>query len=309
MIRSIGVLFVMSSCSCSEPQLRPGEVSSATGDSAPGQVDITTGPTRHSANTPSVVSVDRSRPKAATVPAPVSSPCPSDMVRIGRFCIDRYEAHLRVITPKGLGKVHPHYERPASGTSYVAVSKAGVFPQGYISRVEALAACREAGKRLCTRGEWMLACRGTKAIPKPNGERPCNNGKAHLLTQMFGGGYDYKAHFNNPKLNQTPGFLAKTGAFGQCKSKLGVHDMVGNLHEWVSDTVTRRFLTNFKAEVPRGYQHIQIGNGIFMGGFYSTTSELGPGCLFTTVAHDARYHDYTTGFRCCRAASPTTSGT
>jgi len=49
---------------------------------------------------------------------------------------------------------------------------------------------------------------------------------------------------------------------------------------------------------------VQVGNGIFMGGFYSTTGELGPGCLFTTVAHDAGYHDYSTGFRCCRAKNP-----
>ena len=40
-----------------------------------------------------------------------------------------------------------------------------------------------------------------------------------------------------------------------------------------------------------------------MGGFYSTTSELGPGCYYTTVAHEPRYHDYSTGFRCCSSAA------
>ncbi len=224
------------------------------------------------------------------------------MVLSGRFCIDRYEAHLRSVTPDGIGDVHPHYERLASGSSYVAVSEEGIFPQGYISRVEAKAACLKAGKRLCSRGEWMLACRGTKAIPiRAAAARPCNNGKAHLLLQLFGGGYDYEKHFNSPELNKTPGFLAKTGAYDECESELGVHDMIGNLHEWVSGTVTRSFLAQFKAEAVRQYQHVQVGNGVFMGGFYSTRGELGPGCLFTTVAHDASYHDYSTGFRCCRA--------
>jgi formylglycine-generating enzyme required for sulfatase activity len=183
-----------------------------------------------------------------------------------------------------------------------ARSAPNVFPQAYISRVEAQAACLKAGKRLCSRGEWMLACRGTKVAPiGAAGARPCNDGKAHLLLQMFGGGYDYEEHFNSPELNQTPGFLAKTGAYAECKSESGVHDMIGNLHEWVSDTVTRSFLAQFEAEAARQYQHVQVGNGVFMGGFYSTKGELGPGCLFTTVAHDAGYHDYSTGFRCCRA--------
>ncbi len=151
----------------------------------------------------------------------------------------------------------------------------------------------------------MRSCRGTKPAPTgSDGPRPCNNGKSHLLTQLFGGGYDYGRHFNSPVLNQQPGFLAKTGAFPECLSEVGAQDMIGNLHEWVSDTATRRFLTEFQAEVGRQYQHMAVGNAVFMGGFYSTTGELGPGCLFTTVAHDANYHDYTTGFRCCRAARP-----
>jgi formylglycine-generating enzyme len=43
-----------------------------------------------------------------------------------------------------------------------------------------------------------------------------------------------------------------------------------------------------------------------MGGFYSTHGELGPGCTFTTIAHEPRYHDYSTGFRCCADANVAT---
>jgi hypothetical protein len=75
--------------------------------------------------------------------------------------------------------------------------------------------------------------------------------------------------------------------------------MVGNLHEWVSDPVTRDFIAQFAQEMPRQWQPVQSGNGIFMGGFYSTTNEHGAGCAYTTVAHEPTYHDYSTGFRCC----------
>ncbi|MBW2455291.1 MAG: SUMF1/EgtB/PvdO family nonheme iron enzyme [Deltaproteobacteria bacterium] len=296
------LLFVACSTNDSPPESEPW-AQGRFGESRSTQAEPRTKAIQDRAETPRVAAKDGdARPEVPVDEALKLAPCPRDMVLIGRFCIDRHEAHLRVITPEGVGPIHPHYERPASGVSYRAVSTKGVFPQGYISRVEAQAACQQAGKRLCSRGEWMLACRGTKAAPTGKARaRPCNNGKTHLLTQRFGGGYDYERHFNSPELNQTPGFLAKTGAFSDCLSELGVHDMVGNLHEWVSDTVTQSFLTQFQAEVGRQYQHKQVGNGVFMGGFYSTTGELGPGCLFTTVAHDANYHDYTTGFRCCRA--------
>jgi hypothetical protein len=46
----------------------------------------------------------------------------------------------------------------------------------------------------------------------------------------------------------------------------------------------------------------RTGNAIFLGGFFSTTSEHGPGCEFVTIGHEASYHDYSTGFRCCRGA-------
>ena len=227
------------------------------------------------------------------------------MVRVGRFCIDRYEAHLRILSTDESGAVHPHHQQLASSAQYVAVSEPGVFPQAYISRVQAQAACQHADKRLCSRGEWLVACRGTPvARPGGDGARPCNNGKPHLLTRLFGGGYDYEAHFNSPAPSLTPGFLAKTGQYAECASEAGVHDMVGNLHEWVSDSVTSAFVRAFESEgVRRQFQYVQPGNGVFMGGFYSTRGELGAGCMFTTVAHDASYHDYSTGFRCCRDVS------
>lgn len=249
-------------------------------------------------------------PAVATAKPADPPPCPDEMALVGRTCVDRYEAHL-VVDLAGVLSPHPHYERPETGVRYLAKSAPGVFPQGYISAVEAKAACNASGKRLCSRREWLRACqdKGNQTYPYgPKGRRGvCNTGKLHLLPEVFGrrpvGGLKYDEHFNSPKLNQMPGFLAQSGEYTGCAGGRNIFDMVGNLHEWVSDKVDDRFMEQLDSEnVERREQPWSTGNGVFMGGFYSTTSELGPGCYYTTVAHEPRYHDYSTGFRCCADA-------
>jgi formylglycine-generating enzyme required for sulfatase activity len=185
-----------------------------------------------------------------------------------------------------------------------------VFPQGYISRVEAAAACGLASKRLCSLGEFDRACRGKRHALYPYGPRGkngvCNSGKKHLLTELFGANgraWKYDENFNSPELLKTPGYLAKTGEYEGCKSEDEVMDLVGNLHEWVSTSVDQALVDRMDEEpVERRKQPWREGNGIFASGFFSTTKEHGPGCAFLTIAHEPTYHDYSIGFRCCRAA-------
>jgi hypothetical protein len=233
--------------------------------------------------------------------------CPEEMAAAGRFCIDRFEGHLLHRELDGSLKLHPPYERPLDG-EFVACAKAGVKPQGYISRTEAARACENAGKRLCSVTEWFSACRGATPTTYPYGSSfekgRCNVGKAHLLSILFGKdpkGWRYDEHFNAPELDQRPGFLANTGEYSGCVGSYGVFDMVGNLHEWVSDRVD----LTLAEKVPltdgiRRRLRSNTGKGIFMGGFFSTTDQHGQGCNFVTAAHEPAYHDYSTGFRCCR---------
>lgn len=248
---------------------------------------------------------------AASSPPEPPPPCPEGMALVSKVCVDKFEGALEVEGTDGARVAHPHYARLEKGTTYYAVSKPGIFPQGYISRVEAKAACEASGKRLCSRREWQRACKGKGYLRYPYGDRgvrgKCSSGKLHLLREKFGdnprGGWKYDEHFNSPDLNREPGYLARTGEYESCISELGVADMVGNLHEWVSDTVDQQLIDDMeKDDVSRQDQPWREGNGIFMGGFYSTTTEHGPGCLFTTVAHEPTYHDYSTGFRCCKKA-------
>jgi formylglycine-generating enzyme required for sulfatase activity len=192
----------------------------------------------------------------------------------------------------------------------VAACAPGVFPQGYVSRAEAEAACEAAGKRLCSFAEWRGACRGKHGWHHPYAARrnrgACNSAKPHLLTKLFGPDsreWHYDKHFNSPLLNQERGFLAMSGSHPDCASPFGVQDLVGNLHEWVSGEVNESFVDALDEEdVERHDQSWRVGNGIFVGGFYSTEDQLGPGCMYVTIAHEPRYHDYSTGFRCCTNA-------
>jgi formylglycine-generating enzyme len=232
---------------------------------------------------------------AATLPAPRDAEakgggkkCPEGMASIGgKYCIDRYEAHTVEIVGKNKTKSHSPYV-PVAGLRVKAVSKKGKAPQAYVSRDQAEEACKNAGKRLCTDDEWIGACKGKNPTVFPYGDDRkagyCNDGGYSSFNALYGvsGGpapqdaYTF-ANMNDGRLNQMKGTLAKTGAHKKCRSSYGVYDMVGNLHEWTSSK-----------------------SGTFRGGYYLDTRINGEGCEYKTTAHDGKYHDYSTGFRCCK---------
>jgi formylglycine-generating enzyme required for sulfatase activity len=235
-------------------------------------------------------SLDATAPPADAAP---SSGCPDDMVRIDAFCVDRYEAFVVEIDDAGAERAHSPY-LTVDGKSVRAKNAAGAVPQGYVSQVEASAACAAAGKRLCSAEEFAIACRGDDAgADYPYGgttHEPgaCNEGKGSFVEILFGpdaAAWTY-SDFNDPRLNQIDGGLAPAGSFARCRSPYGVYDCVGNLHEWGADPPDDR------------------GHGRFRGGFYGDAEINGRGCLYVTSAHDVTYHDYSTGFRCCKDALP-----
>jgi len=125
------------------------------------------------------------------------------------------------------------------------------------------------------------------------------------MQKVFGKGieFTFADHYNSPRLNREPGFLAPSGAYADCVSEDGVGDMVGNLHEWVADPMS----LDLRHEVPLEIGVAQLGargNGIFMGGYYSSHGEHGAGCAYATTNHKPDYHDYSIGFRCCTGERP-----
>jgi formylglycine-generating enzyme len=216
-------------------------------------------------------------------------PCPDKMALVpldgGSACIDKYEGALVEITDGG-EKPFPHFST-LMGKTVRAVPADGIEPQGYISQVEAQAACMRSGKRLCTLPEWMAACQGPMVTTYPYGntyvQGRCNEGRAtNPVNDCFGNGagvFTY-ANMNDPCCDMQANGIAKGGAFAQCVSAYGVFDMHGNRHEWIDATAAS-------------------GNGIFKGGFFVDAKLNFPGCNYRTIAHAKSYHDYSTGFRCC----------
>jgi Sulfatase-modifying factor enzyme 1 len=84
-------------------------------------------------------------------------------------------------------------------------------PQAFVSWREANDSCRNAGKRLCTLGEWQGICAGPEAARYPYAAR-----------------YDER---HCPAKEPGP---ARSGHFPVCRSYFGTYDMTGNLWEWTS---------------------------------------------------------------------------
>jgi hypothetical protein len=255
-----------------------GEVGNRGGDAGASPVDGAAG--------------DAADPDASTVCDPEAMPqpnqgldepagaggCPAGMVPVADFCVDRHEASLVLADS---GDPWSPFWNPGE-TAVRAVSLAGAVPQGYISGVQAAAACAAAGKRLCSDAEWLRACRGADGFIYPYGDAripgACNDARdQHPAIEYFGTTDDWIwSMLGHPCLNQLPDSLDRTGANPGCESPDGPLDMMGNLHEWTADPA-----------------------GTFRGGFYVDTMINGEGCLYTTTAHDTGHWDYSTGFRCC----------
>lgn len=118
------------------------------------------------------------------------------MVTIGDFSIDAYEASRSNATQDTMG----------TGVTLACNYKNSV-PWSNVTYEDAKNACLDAGKRLCTKEEWLSACGAEGAYP-------------------YGDSYQ-KGTCNDGGVESDP-----TGKSG-CKSAKNVYDLSGNLREWV----------------------------------------------------------------------------
>jgi hypothetical protein len=139
---------------------------------------------------------------------------PSDeMIKVGGVCIDKYEASIWDAPTGGnqiIGTLATDYcsLNGQDCDNIYARSVANVEPARFINWFQAQAALANSGKRLPTNAEWQMAVRGT-----PD-DGTCN-------------------------VDSVYGMPANTGGAANCVSRFDIHDMVGNLWEWVADWVPR----------------------------------------------------------------------
>jgi hypothetical protein len=207
--------------------------------------------------------------------------CPNEMALVGTSCVDKWEGSLVEVREDGVEVAFSPYMPPV-GHHVRAVSRPNVVPQAHISMVEAQNACKASGKRLCHAGEWKNACRGPDHSQYPYGNAHIDNActdtnRTSPVNTLKGGDHTSYASMNDPALNQLANTIGLTGEAVACTNAYGVHDMVGNIHEWADD-------------------------GGFHGGYYLDTKINGEGCDYVTTAHSPIYYDYSTGFRCCADA-------
>ena len=185
--------------------------------------------------------------------------CPSDMVRVAGFCIDRFEAPNR------------------SGDKPLVMQSAN----------DAEAWCAARRKRLCTEDEWISACEGEERRPYPYGathvDGRCNDDQPWRTVDetTLGKWPSAQAQAHVDELYQA----VPSGAKPLCASQDGVHDLTGNVEEWVVRT----------REHANGWPYLLIG--CYWAGCYGGGK---PTCHSTNNAHGPQFRYYETGFRCCR---------
>jgi formylglycine-generating enzyme required for sulfatase activity len=169
------------------------------------------------------------------------------------FCIDRYE--------------YPNVK--------------GTLPTVMKTWTQASELCTARGRRLCKGGEWTLACEGEERLPYPYGyvrddtacntDRPLAGPYPRLLAPQRGVGISLVD------------WRAPSGDMDRCTSPFGVHDMTGNVDEWVVNE--------------SGHPY---GSGL-KGGYWGPVRDR---CRPMTTAHDERFAFYQIGFRCCADPRP-----
>jgi hypothetical protein len=214
--------------------------------------------------------------------------CPSGMFPVygveGVRCFDAFEASPSVDCPVREVANYLDTELNISRDVCGAASEGGVLPWTYISRDQAVLACESSGKRLPTAKEWYQLAIET-----------------------------------NLDCNISSGKVSKTGEYKGCVSNLGAYDMLGNVWEWVSDSVyggyyDERLLpdtgyvanldgSGMAVETTADNQNLgyfwsnQEGEwAVIRGGFYGSRRDAGLGIVH--AATGSNFFGPAVGFRC-----------
>jgi hypothetical protein len=161
---------------------------------------------------------------------------------------------------------------------YEYPNRAGAYPQVMVSWYAARRACEARGARLCNMAEWTFGCEGEQMLPYPYGLRRdntvCNVDNEHRRPD--------RTRLANPATSADESArlyeAVPSGQYARCVSPFGLHDMTGNVDEWVTNETGRPFQSALK------------------GGWWGPIRAR---CRPATLAHNEGFVYYQIGFRCC----------
>lgn len=228
-------------------------------------------------------------------PPPPPTPCPDDMLYVdGTYCTKVEQTCLKTEHNKPNKIIICHAfadDRRCVGEErrqrfcidrYEYPNREGGHPPVMVDWYDAQATCQSEGKRLCWESEWVTACEGPEKLPFPYGLRrdpsACNidnNWRDPSLEAI----YSKDPKVSGPELLMLDQSVP-SGAKAACKSGYGVHDLTGNVDEWVM------------ADVP--YPKSQFA--ALKGGAWGHVRNA---CRPVTTSHTPDFTYYFISFRCC----------
>jgi len=185
--------------------------------------------------------------------------CLSDKVHM-HFCIDRYEWP----------------------------NKVGQIPQDWMNYYDAERAVTSVGKRICTHKEWTLAAEGPDMHPLPYGDgyhrdkSKCNFDNKNPGIDVF-----QSKRPDDETSKKLRALLVPSGS-KDCISDFGVHDMSGNIDEWVVNESSQDMCIVKTTGNCR--------TGLMGGHIWHVRNASRP----MTTAHGAGFSWYETGARACK---------
>ncbi len=212
---------------------------------------------------------------------------PRHVVHVQSFWLDRFEvtveAYERCVSvgacgPRPTGEGTLRFDRPD-------------FPVTRVDWPDAQAYCAFRGARLPTEAEFERAARGV-------------NGRRYPWGNLFNAHACNHGRFGWDMTEGADGFLelAPVGSFGAGVSAEGVHDLAGNVSEWVADRYAPSYEFAARSSGPGSGSTLRV----VRGGSYATAPFSLRGASRSAAEPNERRPSL--GFRCARSASGSRGG-
>lgn len=242
--------------------------------------------------TPAIEELASTSNAASTAIDPGPHPsCPSDMRLVTgihddemeRLCLQEKANRCWSYVPDAVATSGKRTNMRFCMDQFEAPNKLGAQPLVMMDYYQSQAWCAKRGKRLCTEQEFETACEGPQLKPYFYGwkvnTKVCNSDKAWkpFDERKLGSGGKIAEQEVKRLWQATP-----AGAKTECCTRDGIYDLLGNVEEWVTSRVSRKW------------------PGALMGGFWA---KPWTGCRGTNDSHEPKFVFYQVGFRCCQDAA------